>query len=107
MVWAIQRLSSLRNRSPVGVAQLLSVRYRSHHARLRYTLVDISLGSRTCVRVVWLVRHRHEFQDCVCLVCTSRAFLMDSPRWWIFCARGDGALSSATDSPVSMDTFGH
>jgi hypothetical protein len=32
MIWIIQRLSSLRSRSPVGVAQLWIVRHQDFHA---------------------------------------------------------------------------
>jgi hypothetical protein len=51
MVWIIQRLSSLRSRSPVGVAQLWIVRH--HHTRYMktaFTVLALGLLLTACSR---------------------------------------------------------
>jgi hypothetical protein len=61
MVWIIQRLSSQRSRSPVGVAQLWNVRRRYHDD----SITSQWLGRLQATRIVVLHRYLRICSGCV------------------------------------------
>jgi hypothetical protein len=78
MVWVIQRLSSLRSHSPVGVAQLWLVRRLEHHMKKFAFILGLVLIAAALVAVGWWLGFRERYLTEAYSVTTLDKYLTDA-----------------------------